>query len=76
MDKLYLGYTVDLRKRITRHNTNKSSYTKNKGPWVLVYYESYRSKEDAISREHRLKYYGRALFELKKRINKSLLLAN
>ena len=39
-DRWYTGSTNDLRKRFKRHNENKSSYTKNKGPWELIYYES------------------------------------
>jgi putative endonuclease len=74
--ELYVGYTKDLKKRLVEHNTNKSFSTKNKGPWKLIYYESYRNKEDAIRREKNLKYHGQALARLKKRIIKSLLLAN
>ena len=71
-----MGYTNNLRKRIAEHNTNKNKSTKNKGKWILIYSEMYKSKEDAKAREYRLKYYGQALNELKKRITKSLLLAN
>jgi putative endonuclease len=74
--EIYVGYTNNLKKRLVEHNTNKSYSTKNKGPWKLIYYESYANKEDAITREKRLKYHGQALARLKKRIGKSLLLAN
>ena len=74
--ELYVGFTKDLKKRLVEHNTNKSLSTKNKGLWKLIYYESYRNKEDAITREKGLKYHGQALARLKKRILKSLLLAN
>ena len=73
---LYIGYTNDIKKRLVKHNTNISFSTKNKGPWILVYSEQYRSKVDAMKREHRLKYYGQTLNELKKRISRSLLLTN
>ena len=74
--ELYIGFTNDFKRRVFEHNTNKSFSTKNKGPWILVYCEMYKSKEDAKTREHRLKYYGQALNELKKRISGSLQLAN
>ena len=45
---------------------------KNKGPWELIYCEVYKSYEDAKERENRLKYYGRALAQLKRRIKRSL----
>lgn len=73
-ETIYIGYTGNLKKRIMQHNTNKSFSTKNKGPWALIYYEAYRSKDDAKEREHRLKYYGRALAQLKRRLDKSLLM--
>lgn len=74
--ELYIGFTGNLDKRIAEHNTDKNISTKHKGMWILVYSEMYKSKEDARKREHRLKYYGQALNELKKRINGSLQLAN
>ena len=56
------------------HNANKSFSTKNKDPWALIYSETYITKDDAKEREHRLKYYGRALAHLKRRLDKSLLM--
>lgn len=72
----YIGYTNNLEKRLSEHNTDKNKSTKGKGLWLIVYYEMYKSKEDAKIREHRLKYYGQALNELTKRIKGSLQLAN
>jgi len=71
--EIYIGYTNNFKKRLFEHNSNKSFSTKNKGPWRLVYCEVYRDQTDAKQREHRLKYYGRALAQLKRRIAKSLL---
>jgi putative endonuclease len=70
--ELYIGSTHNINKRLLEHNTNKSTSTKNRGPWLLVYCEAYKAKQDATLREHRLKYYGQALNELKKRISGSL----
>lgn len=70
---IYIGYTTDLKKRLKQHNLNKSFSTKNRGPWILIYAEIYKSRRDAKTRENRLKYYGRALSQLKRRINNSLL---
>ena len=55
INKFYIGSTSDLEKRIYYHNNGKSPYTRNKGPWVVVYQESYRAREDAIRRERELK---------------------
>jgi putative endonuclease len=51
----YIGQTQDLKKRIHRHNTNQSKYTKNKGPWKLVYFEAYLLRTEAIKRETKIK---------------------
>jgi putative endonuclease len=72
-EEIYIGRTDKLKNRVNQHNANKNKSTKGKGPWRLIYTEMYRSKEDAMTRENRLKYYGKALGQLKRRITKSLL---
>ena len=62
---LYYGYTSNLRRRFKEHN--------KKGVWELIYYEAYRSIEDAIKRERKLKDYGQSRTHLKQRLSKSLL---
>lgn len=52
---LYIGYTSDLRKRITKHNTNQVTSTKDKVPFKIIYYEAYLNRQDAIGREKFLK---------------------
>ena len=54
-ERLYTGSTNDLRKRFNQHNENKSTWTKKKGPWELIYYEACLNEEDARSREKYLK---------------------
>ena len=50
-DKLYIGFTPDLKKRLEIHNLGLSKATKYRVPFVLVYYEVYRNKKDALDRE-------------------------
>jgi len=52
---LYTGVTNDLRKRFKQHNEGKSTWTKDRGPWTMIYYEACLNKEDARSRETYLK---------------------
>lgn len=59
----YIGYTEDLQKRFREH--------KNKNP-ELIYYEAYKSKEDATKREYRLKQRGQGVRWLKSRLINSL----
>ena len=67
----YTGYTNDLRKRFREHNSGKSTYTKNRGPYGLIYYEACLNEEDARSRELYLKS-GRGKRYLKARLKRFL----
>jgi len=73
---LYIGSTRDLNKRLQEHNSGKNCSTKPYIPWVLVYSESYFSREDAIEREQKLKQRGQAIRRLKERIKNSFRDAN
>lgn len=53
--KLYKGLTSDLKRRVKEHNTSHSTFTKNNGPWKLIYYEAFLDKEDARREELFLK---------------------
>ena len=51
----YVGYTNNLKKRLSLHNTGRGAkFTRGK-KWKLVYYEKYDSKSEAMKNEHRLK---------------------
>jgi len=65
--RLYIGYTQDLKKRIELHNIGKVLATKARLPLKLVYYEACLDKEKAIRREKYFKSgFGRRF--LKNRI--------
>jgi putative endonuclease len=49
----YIGFSTDLRKRISEHKRGASFATESRGP--LVYYEAYTEREDAEGREKYLK---------------------
>lgn len=70
--KFYTGYTSDLRKRLKQHNEGKSTYTKGRGPFQLIYYEACLSEEHARSRELYLKS-GMGKRYLKNRLGASYL---
>lgn len=72
-NKIYIGYTFDLEKRLKRHNgelpNKKTSFTsKNKGCWKYIYIEKTENKKIAIIREKYLKSY-RGRLSIKKIIN-------
>ena len=72
-NKWYTGYTNDLRKRFNEHQDNKSTYTKGRGPFKLIYYEASLHEEDAKAREKYLKS-GMGKKYLKNRLKRSLSL--
>lgn len=72
-DKWYIGCTNDLRKRFSEHMNNKSTYTKGKGPFEIIYYEASRNKLDGFAREKYLKS-GMGRRFLKNRLKRFLFL--
>ena len=51
----YVGYTKNLKKRLSLHNSSKGAkFTKGK-KWKLVYYKSYDNKILAMKEEYKLK---------------------
>lgn len=59
-DTLYCGWTNNLEKRIESHNAGTGAkYTRNRGPVELVYYETFETKEAAMSREYEIKQLTR-----------------
>ena len=51
----YIGYTSDLAKRLKEHNEGLSVYSSRKKPWIVVYYEKFEVKSEALKREKFLK---------------------
>ena len=51
----YVGYTNNLLKRVSLHNEGKGAkFTKGR-KWKIIYYEKYKKKKEALSREIYLK---------------------
>ena len=68
----YCGWTNNLEKRIASHNAGTGAkYTKTRLPVELVYFETFDTKEAAMSREYAIKQLSRMqkikLIESKKR---------
>lgn len=57
---LYCGWTNDIEKRLAAHNSGKASkYTRSRLPVKLVYFETFDTKQEAMSREARIKQLSR-----------------
>lgn len=68
IDSIYIGYTRNLRKRLSEHNSGDVMSTKRYVPWKLMYYEAFPEDKLAREREMQLKHNGNSMRELKKRI--------
>ena len=51
----YVGYTNNLKRRITLHNMSKGAKFTRGRKWKLIYKEKHGSKKEAISREYYIK---------------------
>jgi len=47
----YYGHCANLDKRISEHNNGKVRYSKGRRPWVLHYFEQFKTRSDAVRRE-------------------------
>ena len=56
-NKYYIGSTSNLVNRLNIHNSNRSLYTKNKGPYKIIYTEEFLSRSEAVKREKQIKSY-------------------
>ena len=51
-DKLYIGYTADLKQRLLSHNKlAKKGWTVKHRPWKLIYTDEFTDKSSAMKRE-------------------------
>ena len=53
--RFYVGQTQDLAGRVEYHNRYGNRFTRNRGPWKLVYWEAFPTRSQALSRERELK---------------------
>ena len=56
----YTGWTNDLERRMKAHNEGRGAkYTKSRRPVKLAYFETFQTKEEAMSRERQIKQMTR-----------------
>ena len=52
----YTGWTTNLENRLKTHNQGKGAkYTRSRLPVILLYYEEFQTKEEAMHREAAIK---------------------
>jgi putative endonuclease len=63
----YVGYTKDIKKRISLHNSGKGAKFTRGRKWMLIYKEKFTSKNKAISREYYIKKNRKLRNSIKKK---------
>jgi len=53
--KMYIGFTINLKRRFQQHNEGKTKSTAKRRPFKLLFCEAYISKKDAMRRERYFK---------------------
>ena len=66
-NRLYKGQCEDLKRRLKEHNAGYNKSTKPYIPWEIVYFEEFKTREEAIKREKYFKTAAGRRF-LKKKI--------
>ena len=55
VNKTYVGYTINLKSRLNKHNTNKGAKTTKGYKWILIYSKKFKTKSEAMTNEYKLK---------------------
>ena len=54
-NKSYVGYTNNIKSRLSKHNSNKGAKSTKGYRWELVYKKVFKNKSKALSYEYKLK---------------------
>ena len=55
LNKTYVGYTIDVKSRLKKHNSSKGAKATRGYKWKLIYKKRFNSKSKAMSFEYLLK---------------------
>jgi Predicted endonuclease containing a URI domain len=55
LDKYYIGFSSNVMERLSKHNRKSNGFSSLGKPWILVFYESFPTKKEAMCREKQLK---------------------
>ena len=53
--KTYIGYTINLKSRLNKHNSSKGAKATKGYKWKIIYKKRFLSKSKALSFEYNLK---------------------
>jgi putative endonuclease len=55
IDRIYIGQTDDLERRLSDHLKGYSKYTKRADDWMLIFQQEFENRSEAMKRERQLK---------------------
>ena len=71
LDRYYIGHSCeDLQERLRKHLSNHKGFTAKTKDWIIIYYETFDSKNNAYKREREIKAWKNKL-KIQKLINSS-----
>jgi putative endonuclease len=47
----FIGHCRNLKSQLNQHNSRNVKATRDNRPWIIIYSEKFKNKNDAISRE-------------------------
>tara|TARA_B110000438_G_C15418287_1_gene480680 strand:- start:255 stop:491 length:237 start_codon:yes stop_codon:yes gene_type:complete len=53
--KTYVGYTLNLKNRLKKHNSGKGAKSTKGRYWKVIYKKKYKTKSEALKAEYSLK---------------------
>ena len=68
-NKTYVGYTNNIKQRLLKHNSNKGAKSTMGYSWIVIYRRYFKTKNEAMSYEYRLKNDKRKRLKLLKNEN-------
>jgi len=54
-NKIYIGMTSNMEKRLFAHNNLPKGWTAKFRPWIVIHSETFETKSEALKREKQLK---------------------
>jgi len=64
--KIYIGHTEHMEQRLRDHNSNRSKYTRFKGPWKIIFTKEFPSRGEAMKLEYQLKQFKNSKYIIEK----------
>ncbi len=54
-NKTYVGYTINIKSRLNKHNSNRGARSTKGHKWILIYKKRFKTKSEAMTFEYKLK---------------------